>query len=37
MMQENGSQQDTYKHLLDKLSVGAVIPIITDNSHIGAI
>lgn len=36
MVQENGSQQDTDKHLLGKLSVGAVIPIITDNSHIGA-
>jgi hypothetical protein len=31
MMQENGSQQDTDKHLLDKLSVGAVSPIITYN------
>jgi hypothetical protein len=31
MIQENGSQQDTDKHLLDKLSVGAVIPIITYN------
>jgi len=31
MVQEIGSQQDTDKHLLDKLSVGAVSPIITYN------
>jgi hypothetical protein len=31
MVQEIGSQQDTDKHLLDILSVGAVIPIITYN------
>jgi hypothetical protein len=37
MMQENGSQQDTDKHLLDILSVGDVIRIITYNSHIGAV
>jgi hypothetical protein len=31
MVQEIGSQQDTDKHLLDILSVGAVVPIITYN------
>jgi len=25
MIQENGNQQDTDKHLLDKLSIGAVM------------
>ncbi len=33
MMQENESQQDTDKHLLDILSVGAVIPIIAHNAY----
>jgi hypothetical protein len=33
MMQENGSQQDTDKHILDILIVGAVIPIITYNGY----